>query len=79
MSRKASTSTPEALKHFDHLPNSARVRLPVVQGLFGLSAATVWRRCRTGALPPPKKSSANVTSWSVGELRAALKAIGGDE
>lgn len=33
---------PEALKHFDSLPDSANVRRPVVSALLGCSPATVW-------------------------------------
>lgn len=61
-----------SLKNFDHLPDAAFVRQPVVEALFGCSSATVWRRVHAGIIPAPKKFSARVTTWNVGELRRAL-------
>lgn len=61
------------LRNFDHLPDSANVRQPVVEALFACSAATIWRRVRKGTLPSPRKLSDRVTAWQVGELRRALK------
>lgn len=66
------SAIPDALKNFDSLPDSANVRQPVVQGLYDVSAATVWRMVRRGTLPAPRKLSDRVTAWNVGELRAAL-------
>lgn len=63
---------PGSLRNFDALPDSAEVRLPTVTSLFGISAATVWRRVKDGALPKPRKFGPNTTSWRVGELRAVL-------
>ena len=75
MAQRIDPSTiPDALKNFDSLPDSANVRQPVVQGLVGCSAATVWRMVKRGALPAPRKLSQRVTAWNVGELRKALKA-----
>jgi predicted DNA-binding transcriptional regulator AlpA len=64
----------DALKHFDSLPDSASVRLPVVAGLKACSAATVWRMVKRGDLPAPRKLSQRITAWNVGELRKALAA-----
>jgi len=75
MAQHISTSTiPDALKNFDSLPDAAHVRQPVVQALFGCSAATVWRMVRRGTLPAPRKLSVRVTAWQVGALRRALTA-----
>ncbi len=63
----------EALKHFDSLPDSAHVRLPVVAALKGCSPATVWRMVKRGYLPAPYKLSERITAWNVGELRAGMK------
>lgn len=63
---------PDALRHWDALPDSAQVRLPVVKALFSCSSATVWRLCRRHELPAPRKLSPGVTTWTVGELRRAL-------
>jgi predicted DNA-binding transcriptional regulator AlpA len=65
--------TREAIQHFDTLPNSAHVRLPVVCALFGCGPATVWRHARLKLLPDPRKLSPKITAWNVGELRAALR------
>ena len=63
---------PDALKNFDSLPDSANVRQPIVQGLYGCSSATVWRMVKRGTIPAPRKLSERVTAWNVGELRKAL-------
>jgi predicted DNA-binding transcriptional regulator AlpA len=65
---------PDALQNFDLLPDSANVRQPVVEALFACSSATVWRRVKDRRIPKPKKLSARVTAWNVGELRRALAA-----
>lgn len=69
-------SIPEALKNFDQLPNTANVRQPVVQGLYGCSAASVWRGVKDGRIPKPRKLSPRTTCWNVGELRQALAVAG---
>lgn len=66
------SAIPDALKNFDSLPDSANVRQPVVEALYGCSAATVWRMVKRGTLPAPRKLSERVTAWNVGEIRAAL-------
>lgn len=63
---------PDALKNFDSLPDSANVRQPVVEGLYGCSSATVWRRVNDGLIPAPRKLGPRHTAWNVGELRRAL-------
>ncbi|EXI76874.1 MAG: putative transcriptional regulator [Candidatus Accumulibacter sp. SK-11] len=68
-------AVPEALKNFDFLPDSANVRAPVVAALFGVSAATVWRKAKAGKLPAPRRISDRVTVWNVGEIRASLNAV----
>jgi len=70
--RHITREIPESLRNFDLLPDSANVRQPVVEALFGCSAATVWRRVQDGGLPRPRKVSSRVTAWNVGELRLAL-------
>ena len=63
---------PNALENFDRLPNSANVAQPVVEGLYGISGPTLWRRVKDGTIPKPRKLSPRCTRWSVGEIRAAL-------
>jgi predicted DNA-binding transcriptional regulator AlpA len=64
---------PDALKHFDSLPDAAFVRQPVVEALFSCSGTTVWRRVKDGRIPKPRKLSDRVTGWNVGALRQALQ------
>ncbi|HQU78358.1 MAG TPA: AlpA family phage regulatory protein [Azonexus sp.] len=64
----------DALTNYDSFPDSAHVRLPVVQALVGCSSATVWRMVKRGTLPAPRKLSERVTAWNVGDLRKALAA-----
>lgn len=68
----------DALKHFDSLPDSANVRQSVVQGLYGCSASTVWRRVKAGTIPAPRKYSERITTWCVRDLRHALAKACGD-
>jgi len=58
--------------NFDSLPNSAHVRLPMLEQLYGCSSASIWRHVKTGLIPAPRKFGARITAWNVGELRAAL-------
>ena len=75
MAHRTDPSTiPDALKKFDSLPDSANVRLPVVQALFACSDSTVLRMVRRGDLPAPRKLSERVTAWNVGQLRQSLLA-----
>ncbi len=67
-----------ALAHFDSLPMSAYVRLPVMKAMFGVSASTIWRWSRIGALPPPTKIS-GTTLWRVGEIRDHLAESGASD
>jgi predicted DNA-binding transcriptional regulator AlpA len=63
---------PDALKHFDSLPDSAHVRQPVVEALFGCSGSTLWRMVKRRDLPAPRKLSERISAWNVGELRRKL-------
>lgn len=62
----------DALKNFDLLPDSANVRQPVVEALFGCSGSTVWRMVQRGDLPSPRKLSKRISAWNVGKLRQKL-------
>jgi predicted DNA-binding transcriptional regulator AlpA len=73
MQQRNTPAVPDALAHYDSLPDSAHVRLPVVKALVGCSSSTVWRMAHSGALPAPRKLSERVTAWNVGELRQFLK------
>lgn len=76
MAAKArSGAIPDALLYFDSCPESAHVRLPVVQALYACSSATIWRMVKRGLIPAPRKLSERVTAWNVGELKKALAAV----
>ena len=66
--------SPKSLINFDSLPDAAFVRAGTVAGLLDCSVVTVWRKAKDGTIPKPKKLSARVTGFNVGELRAALNA-----
>lgn len=67
-------SIPDALSNFDHLPDSAYIRLPVMVGLFGLSAASIWRGVKNHSIPSPVKLTERTTAWNVRLVREALAA-----
>ena len=66
----------EALVNFDSLPDTSNVRLPVVMGLYGVSAATIWRNVKSGRIPKTRKLTARTTVWNVGDLRSILALMG---
>ena len=70
--RVTPSALPAELVHFDELPDSAHVRLPVVRGLYGCSESAIWRNCKAGHIPQPVKLAERITAWNVGTLRAAL-------
>ncbi len=72
--KKATKHIPHSLLNFDSLPDTAFVRVGTVAGLLDCSEITVWRKAKDGTIPKPKKLSARVTGWNVGELRTALNA-----
>lgn len=59
------------LQIFDQMPNSARVRLPIVCQVLGVSKATIWRMTADGRLSRPTKLG-GTTGWLVGDVRSAL-------
>lgn len=63
---------PEALANFDKLPDSAYIRLPVMKGLYGVSAASIWRGVKNLTIPKPSKLTERTTAWNVGLVRKAL-------
>lgn len=69
-----SNSIPEALANFDQSPNSGFIRLPTLMGLYGVSAATIWRGVKSGTIPKPCKLTERTTAWNVGLVRASLAA-----
>lgn len=73
MPSKVSQSIPDALRHFDALPDSAFVRLPIVKALFGgRSHASIYRDVKAGRLPAPVALGPRCSGWNVGSLRKIL-------
>jgi predicted DNA-binding transcriptional regulator AlpA len=69
----------DALRFFDQLPDSANVRQPVVEALYGCSGSTIRRRVQDGVIPPPRKLSTRISAWNVGELRTAMLSLQGGQ
>ena len=62
---------------FDELPATAFVRqAQLIPTPVPFSAATLWRKCKSGEFPKPIKLSAGITAWRVGEVRAWLASQG---
>lgn len=74
LKRELTQSIPTALVNWESMPDSAFVRLPVMQGLYGVSAASIWRGVKRGSIPQPVRLSERCTCWNVGAVRAALAA-----
>ena len=72
VSKNPNLQPPQSFINFDSLANAAYVRVQTVAALHDCSVVTVWRKSKDGTIPKPKKLSARVTGWNVGELRAAL-------
>jgi prophage regulatory protein len=65
---------PKSLIAFEHLPDSAYIRLRQLVGtVLPFSSATLWRKCRRGEFPPPVRLSAGITAWRVGQIRLWLE------
>ena len=77
MSKESVIQSNDALRNFEYLPNSAHVRLTTMIALYGCSSATIWRGCKNGSIPKPKKLTLRTTAWNVGEVRNALHLNGG--
>ena len=61
--------------HFAALPDDGLVEQRVVEALFCVSPATVWRMTRAGSLPAPLKLTGRTVRWRVGALRNALSSL----
>ena len=65
---------PDSARHFDRLPDSARVDIAVVCAITGRSRATIFRWVKDGTFPKPRKiGQGTYNLWRVSDLRAALK------
>ncbi len=61
--------------NYQNLPAEARLRMRQVQPVVGLAVSTIWRNTANGTFPKPAKNG-SVTTWSWGQIRAYLEAIG---
>lgn len=48
--------------------SNAYKRLKFVTHIYGMSAATIWRKCKEGTFPKPHKLSVGVTAWKSSDL-----------
>jgi predicted DNA-binding transcriptional regulator AlpA len=64
----------EAAKKFDFssLSNEAYIRQPQVLEVVPWSAASLWRKVKSGQFPAPVKLSERITAWRAGDLRIWL-------
>lgn len=63
---------------FDDLPDTGYLRqAQLIPNVVPISSATLWRKCKAGEFPKPRKLSLRVTAWNVGEVRAWLKSQSG--
>jgi hypothetical protein len=62
---------PEALEHFDKLPDSAFIRPKITVSLLGISIATFWRLVASGQIKTYKFTE-RTTTVKVGDLRAFM-------
>ena len=67
----AATAVDSTLINFDAMPPTARVRVPTVAAVLGVSVPTVWRYAANGTLPKPAKLG-GATTWGVGQIRQVL-------
>lgn len=65
----------QTVMDFDRLPDSANVRMPVVEVLLDCSTSTVWRKVKKRVLPQPRRLGSNVAHFNVGELRVAMRSF----
>jgi hypothetical protein len=73
MSTKSSSDIPDALRHFDSLPDDAFVRPKIGAAIRNYSMTTWWREVRRGNIRVAKLSP-KTRGERVGDIRAALAA-----
>ena len=74
------TST-DLLSQFNSAPDDSFVKIDTVQAIWGgIAKSTVWRWRRKAIIPQPVKNlDGGLTLWRVGDLREALKIMGGQK
>jgi predicted DNA-binding transcriptional regulator AlpA len=63
----------DQLRNFDYLPDSALVRQPVLEALFGIAPNTVHKWVKDGSLPQPRVRKPRYSAWLVGDIRTTQK------
>ena len=74
MKSELTRNTATALSQFSAMPDAGYIRLPVMIGLYGVSAATIWRGVKNLTIPCPVRITTRTTGWNVGLVRADLAA-----
>jgi predicted DNA-binding transcriptional regulator AlpA len=65
----------ETKSTFDTLPDTGYLRQSqLIPDVVPISSATLWRKCKAGTFPKPRKLSERVTAWRVGDVRNWLEA-----
>lgn len=63
---------PLTVKYFGELPDEAKIRLPSMLILFGISRSTLYRRIKHKTIPE-QEIEGRIATWIVSEVRAALE------
>lgn len=59
---------------FDDLPDTGYLRqAQLIPHIVPFSSATLWRKCKAGTFPKPRKLSDRISAWQAGEVRAWLE------
>lgn len=64
---------PDAVRHFDGLPDSALISIPETAAVLGIGISTCWRRIGVGGFPVAVRLGKRCTKIEVGSLRAWLR------
>lgn len=68
-----SKKIPAAVRHFDALPDAARLGRPALCMILGKSRTTLWRLEQAGVLPAPRKPLGGGRNyWTAGDVRRFL-------
>jgi len=51
------------------LPQTGYIRLATLLMFIPVSASTIWRWCKAGTFPAPKKLSENITVWKAEQIQ----------
>ena len=70
----AASAVDPSIIMFDAMPPTARLRVPTVAAVLGVSVPTVWRYAANGTLPRPAKLG-GATTWGVGQIRQVLASM----